>query len=75
VRSATLFFILFTGPAQARGGHVALNSCVFTIGSFCPIESVGMSVAATVVLALIFGGLGFVWRGMSGESTIEKSSR
>jgi hypothetical protein len=72
VRGAILCFGLFAGPAHARG-HVTLDSCVFTIGKFCPIESVGISLAAALVLAVIFGGLAFVWRGMTGQSTAEKA--
>ncbi len=72
VWGAILFFSLIAGPAHARG-HVTLDSCVFTIGNFCPIESVGINVAVAVVLAVVFGGLAFVWRGMTGQSTTEKA--
>ena len=65
-----LFFGLIAGPAHARG-HVTLDSCVFTIGNFRPIESVGISLAVVVVLSVVFGGLALVWRGMTGQSTSE----
>jgi hypothetical protein len=42
--------------------HTTLNSCVLTIGNFCPVESIGASVLSTVVLTLIIGGITFGFR-------------
>lgn len=46
-------------PPPAAAKIVHLNSCVATIGSFCPVETVGITVAVGVVL---FGaGLPLRW--------------
>src|ERR1700683_3160229 len=48
---------LLISPAQARVVHITLDSCVFTIGSFCPVESLGMTAFVAVVLGLVLVGI------------------
>jgi hypothetical protein len=44
--SLVLFFTPF--PVSARVIHV--NDCLFTIGSFCPIESVGFTIVGIIII-------------------------
>lgn len=40
--------------------HANLDSCVFTVGNWCPVESLGLTLVGALVLgviALLFGGV------------------
>ncbi len=49
------FLLAFEPVALAWVGHARVGSRVFTIGSFCPLESI----AGTLLGACILAGLGF----------------
>lgn len=46
-------------PATANARSISLNSCVVNIGRFCPVETIGFTVAA--VALLFFSGIPMRW--------------
>jgi hypothetical protein len=43
-------------PRLWYGGHHTIAHCVFTIGDWCPLESIGFSLLGTAVLTIVIGG-------------------
>jgi hypothetical protein len=60
--SLVLFFTPF--PVSARVIHV--NDCLFTIGSFCPIESVGFTIVGILLLSAVGYALRSIFRMFGG---------
>ncbi|CAO3453299.1 hypothetical protein [Azospirillum argentinense] len=53
-------FWMGVAEAATVRSHSSADSCIITIGRFCPIESLGVSVAGTlalVAIAVVFGGI------------------
>lgn len=49
-----------TAEAASIRSSSSVDSCIITIGRFCPIESLGVSVAGTlalVAIAVVFAGI------------------
>lgn len=66
---ALLVLALTALPASAAiRSHGTLQSCMVTIGNFCPIESIGISLLGTAAIAAVLFGLGVVWRLLTGAS-------
>lgn len=56
---SALFWGLSSLSADAWVAHTRVKSCVFTIGSFCPLESIGGTLLGVGILAGL--GFGFNW--------------
>lgn len=50
-----IYFLSVISTAAMARASIKLNSCIVTIGNFCPIETIGIIFASVVVL--FFGGL------------------
>ena len=58
---AVLSWIVAVAPSGAVvRSNVTLESCVYTIGDFCPVESFGFSLIGSLFLALVLGAIGVV---------------
>ena len=59
---ALLFTLAAAGPAAAvrMRSHGSLNECIVTWGSFCPVESFGLSLLATAGLTALAFAVWFV---------------
>jgi len=59
---AALTLPMLVTQADTRVIHSNLNSCVFTIGRWCPVESVFGTIAATALLIALLFFAGFPLR-------------
>lgn len=57
-----LFWGLSSLSADAWVGHARVSYCVFTIGSFCPLESIAGTLLGVGVLAGLSFGVGWLFK-------------
>ena len=53
--------------ARMIGGDYAIRSCVVTIGTWCPVESLGPSIVGTIVSAVVLGGAALLFHRLRGK--------
>ena len=54
--------------------HTTLKSCVVTLGNFCPVESLGGSIAATIMFAMVGKGIRAIIKAFMGRDTVSDVS-
>jgi hypothetical protein len=62
-------------PRIWYGGHHSIAHCVYTIGNWCPLESLGASLVGTLLLTLVFGGASWVFYRLGGPGAPKSAAR
>jgi hypothetical protein len=58
--------VLFSIPFSVSARTIHVKDCLFTIGSFCPVESIGFSVAGILLLSAVGYALRSIFRMFGG---------
>lgn len=58
ILSAPMIFIM----DQASGRTIRVNECIVSIGSFCPIESIGATLGLTLIMIGVFALIRWIIR-------------